>query len=278
MKKSILLTLACLTIGALVAPYMVHAISTRAALAPFLTLVFALLLGTTLSLLPPVARSVRAVRRLNRTHRFGAWFYQASPLQPRPPLVAFLAAMGVTGMAGAQSYDHSGLSLGVFAPLSGLLFSLLAAALTGLVAVAAKYLSAKTALVKNAHLREVMYAVEGVALTTVRKINQDAVDTLKAAAADGKLTNLEASAALGTAIKETWAALPALVQALLIQTNGGEGGAKGALVSPIDAAVSNLKGNNQLCAAPISPAPQVITDRPSVSAIGAARARLGLSR
>ena len=198
-------------------------------------LLLAVMLLLRLTVLPVLYRSARAVRRRNRALSVTDFMFHRSPLQPRPPvgLVAFLAFLGVTGVAGAQTLTDRALDFGVFAPMTGVLFNLLGVGLLALTGLGSQYLLAKTALIKNERFRSVMVTVETVVFAKVREINAEAVNSLKAASADGKLTQAEAAAALATAVKESWAALPAIVQAFLSAQAGSPAQAQGKFLVPV---------------------------------------------
>lgn len=137
--------------------------------------------------------------------------------------VLLVLAMVLFGAAFAQQVD---------APGQGLLDNVqqfLVTALLGLASVAVAWLTttvrtALTALAdrqKNEAFKRLLEIVADTAATAVREVAQTAVNDLKAAHDDGRLTKAEAMAALQAAKNRAWAILSDAVKQQLLDLVGG---------------------------------------------------------
>lgn len=89
--------------------------------------------------------------------------------------------------------------------------------------------------------------LEQLVLPVVQEIAEDATLVLKASAADGKLTQAEAKAALNSAVRATLADLPAWAEVALTQTAGSQGAMVERVVVPqVEKAVAEVKTRLEL--------------------------------
>lgn len=149
------------------------------------------------------------------------------------------------------------------------------------------FLGERTKAVKNTQLQGILDLIVNLAAQKVAQIFKEAVEVLKAGAADGKLTREEAAAAGRKAVEELWEALPDFARSLLLGLSGGdEKLAKATYLKPaVEQAVQQGPRHYAplLSVAPIGSAPgveHVTPPAPTVTPaqILAARARLGLNR
>lgn len=206
------------------------------------------------------------------------------------PLLAFtLFALGSVAFAQQTPCPSCGREIpdvGGGSPLGGILGVVLSVAgtiLSGVLVKGLQFLSAKTAAVKNEKLRGVLDLVAQLAFQKVRQLFQEAIEALKLASADGKLTPEEAKAAGATAVKELWEALPEVAKAILIAVTGSAEQAKATYLKP---AVEQAVGSQPPVASSRTirigigsdAAPARGVDPRVAAAAVAARARIGLSR
>lgn len=119
-------------------------------------------------------------------------------------------------------------------------------ALGGLLMFGLKFLrnfvEAKEATIQNEQLREATDLLSDLAFSAAEAVAKGAVDSLKAAAADGKLTRAEAAAAARRGKEIAFSQLSNEVQQLLIQQAGSYDGALERFVAPkLEAAVERVK-------------------------------------
>lgn len=146
----------------------------------------------------------------------------------------------------------------------------------------AKYLGTREAAISNEALRDMIGTVSNFVFGKVAELTTAAVDKLKAAAPDGKLTAAQAQAALRTAVEEVWSSLPASFKDLLLKHYGSVDQVKTQLIEPqVESAVNSQKrsatsfgGTYTLSSAGSIEHPQAL--RPSPREIQQANARIGL--
>jgi hypothetical protein len=170
-------------------------------------------------------------------------------------------------------------------PLLPTLITLLTAALTAASAAGFSFLRNRTKLIKIEAVQKVLDSLYPILFSKVKAIFDESTALLKAASADGKLTPLEARAALLTAVEDAWKGFPAIFISTLLTAYGSEGAAKAAIADKVGNVLSEVK--SQATVSGISPFslgsasnPGVITSTstptPSTIAVAAARARIGL--
>jgi hypothetical protein len=173
----------------------------------------------------------------------------------------------------------------VITPLLPTLFTLLAAALTAATTAGFGFLRSRTKLIKIEAVQKVLDGLYPILFSKVKAIFDESTTLLKAASADGKLTPLEARAALLTAVEDAWKGFPAIFITTLLSAYGSEGAAKAAIADKVGDVLNGVK--SQASVSGISPYsvgsasnPGIITatstPTPSTIAVAAARARIGL--
>ncbi|ABW35064.1 hypothetical protein Dgeo_3023 (plasmid) [Deinococcus geothermalis DSM 11300] len=196
----------------------------------------------------------------------------------RPPFALALLGLLGAGAASAQSVSEHALDFGILSPFSDLIWGGLGLGANAALYFLARYLKGKGTLLKSEQLRHALEVVGHLVVAKVAEINAQAVDTLKKASADGKLTADEAGAALRTAVQEVWTALPDVLRALLTAAAGSEEAAQDAYVRPqVERQVQGAPRSLAALALPDAPPLEHIF-KPSVTPaqVTAARARLGL--
>jgi len=103
------------------------------------------------------------------------------------------------------------------------------------------FINQRTKGVKNAILSDLLGMVSQAAGDAVNATYQTAVNDLKAASADGKLTAEEARAAAGHALESAWAALAADAKADLAKFFGGAAGAQKVVAQAVESKVAQAK-------------------------------------
>ena len=190
--------------------------------------------------------------------------------------VAPVATVALMPVAMAQATGDSGgrsllqvILVGTIVPILGSLFLSFTSWASK---KAGDFFDARAKNEKNATIKTVFDHLGHLASIAVSEVSQTAVDALKAAAEDGKLTAEEGRAALTAAVKRTWQLLGAEARGLLTDLAGGsEANAMEHVVKPVvEAAVRAQKV--------ASPNP---SSKPKDAAIAArdaalAQARLGL--
>lgn len=143
------------------------------------------------------------------------------PLRLIPILLLFLLAMAtVFGVAAAQPAEGGGFDL-VQQVLIPLLLSAATYAVAWVGTALRTFLVNLAANQKNEAFKKLLEVVAETASTAVREIAQTAVNDLKAAHEDGKLTKAEAMAALQAAKDRAWSILSQQIKDQLLAIVGG---------------------------------------------------------
>jgi len=137
-----------------------------------------------------------------------------------------------------------------------------------------RFINARTKGVKNGILSNLLGMVAQAAGDAVNATFQTAVNDLKAANADGKLTAEEAKAAAAHAARSAWDALAADAKADLGKLFGGAGAAQAVVAQAVESKVAQAKA-----AGIAQPSASVASATPEQKqrAIDAAHVQLGLS-
>lgn len=161
---------------------------------------------------------------------------------------------------------------GLFAQtLLPILLTALAAIATWAIGKGAAWLEGKAQLVKLERIKVALEHLVDAAATAALETAQTAVDAIKLAASDGKLTPDEARAALEKAVNRAWQLLAPEIREILIGLFGSEQAAKAAAVTPtVEAAVRGLERP----AKGVSPTPEELDALTRDARL--ARQRLGL--
>ena len=137
-----------------------------------------------------------------------------------------------------------------------------------------RFLEQKTQGVKNDTIRGLLAMVDQAAGDAVNATYQTAVNDLKAANADGKLTAEEAKAAFTHSVHAAWAAIVADAKKDLASLFGGTGGALQKVGAAVESKVAVAKVSGVA-----TPTAKVAAGTPEqkAKAAAAARVQLGLS-
>ena len=137
-----------------------------------------------------------------------------------------------------------------------------------------QFLDQKTKGVKNDALRSLLAMVDQAAGDAVNATYQTAVNDLKAANADGKLTPEEAKAAFTHSVQAAWGAIVADAKADLAKFFGGAAGAQAVVGQAVESKVASAKVSG--VATPNAKVAQASPEQ-KAKAAAAARVQLGLS-
>lgn len=120
--------------------------------------------------------------------------------------------------------------------------TLLGGVLTWAAAQLSSFLRARAKATENELMRSVLTMVADQAGIAVESVAQRAVNKLKAAAADGRLTAEDALLALRAAVEEVWESIGKQAQEALVKEHGSEEEAKRQVIEPaIEAKVLESK-------------------------------------
>lgn len=188
---------------------------------------------------------------------------------PRIILITLLALVGFA-LAQDPTTPQPDLIQDVLLPA---LLTLASAAITWLAGAAAGWIRKAAASQQNELVKRVLEIVAVTAATAVANIAQTAINDLKRAREDGKLTREEAQAALKLASEQVWAAIgQAARDALLAAVGGSAATAIDTYVKPaVEAEVLALE------ALGATPAEKVVKPEDRDRVIRLARSRLALS-
>lgn len=191
-------------------------------------------------------------------------------MRSRVPLAIVLLAALLFGVAFAQDTSPPAADFLQEVLLPALL-TLAGAAVTYLAGWLAAWVKRLASTQQNELVKRVLELVGTTAATAVANVAQVAVNDLKAAAEDGRLTREEARAALDKAVEQVWAAIgQAARDALLGAVGGSETRAIETFIKPAVEAEVNALGMIGPAAKPIESA----VDRDRVARL--ARSRLNL--
>lgn len=137
-----------------------------------------------------------------------------------------------------------------------------------------RFLDQKTQGVKNDTIRGLLGMVDQAAGDAVNATYQTAVNDLKAANADGKLTAEEAKAAFTHSVRAAWNAIVKDAQGDLAKLFGGVAGAHAVVGQAVESKVATAKTNG---VATPNPKIAAMGDAQKAKAAAAARVQLGLS-
>lgn len=124
------------------------------------------------------------------------------------------------------------------------------------------------ARVDNETVRRVLDEVTRAVEVAVKETAQIAVNDLKAAASDGKLTREEAVAALNKAVASAWGSLTQQARERLLGELGSEAAVHKFLESQVEAELAVVKA--------LPKAAPIVDEGERAKVVGAARGRLGL--
>lgn len=144
----------------------------------------------------------------------------------------------------------------------------------GIGAAVTRWLMARTKGVHNDTLRSLLGMVDTAVGDAVNATYQTAVNDLKAASADGKLTAEEAKAALTHSVEAAWASLVADAKKDLSKLFGGVQPAKAALAQIAESKVAQAKAAG---VAKASANVQALAPEQKQKVLDQARVQLGLS-
>jgi len=185
-------------------------------------------------------------------------------------------ALAAPAAAAAAAPDSPGISLGLLTPLVPYLFGFALTALTALLGVGTQFVHGAVAKQKLGKFGVALDLLTTLIGSKVAQIAQGSVDILKQDAADGKLTQDEAAAALATTTREVWTGLPEALKNILLTAFGSPEAviekaikpkveeAVKALPTPARAISVNAAGNS------------VVLVKPPLAQLNDARARIGL--
>ena len=132
-----------------------------------------------------------------------------------PALVVVLAVCATAFAAGQTAPTN------VLAPIVDALVLALGSAMTFAVAQGGRWLGGRISLIGNARIERALDTLNRLAWAKVYEIYQDAVEDIKVASQDGRLTLDEANAAFNAALKELTDALPGWLHKTLLAFAGG---------------------------------------------------------